>query len=148
MKCIDKNKSDIFNDNNKQKTLPIIPIVLGGDDITFVCNSIYGIKFSEIFIKNFEKTKFKDEKFTACAGISITKTTYPFYQSYKIAEELCKNAKHQRETDNEETSYFDFHIFYSGIVGSLSYIRNNFYTIFQTCFEYICNNRENRNLIC
>nr|WP_269849654.1 hypothetical protein [Methanosarcina horonobensis] len=36
-----------------------------------------------------------DEKIqlSSCAGVAITKTKYPFYRGYELAEDLCKNAK-------------------------------------------------------
>ncbi len=111
------------------KTLPILPIILGGDDITFVCDGRLGIYFAEKFISSFAKKKVSDGKpLSACAGIAITKTKYPFYRGYKLAEELCRSAK-KKAKEEENSSWLDFHIAYVGFSGELSDIRRKNYKI-------------------
>ena len=73
---------------------PIRPIIMGGDDITFVSPGKLGIYFAEIFMKEFSEKEVSDgEKLSSCAGVAITKTKYPFYRGYQLAEGLCSNAK-------------------------------------------------------
>lgn len=107
--------------------LPIRPIILGGDDITFVSNGLLGIYFAEKFIKYFMSEKdHKGNNFSACAGVMTVKTKYPFYRAYIMAEELCANAKkHCNKGANE--SKIDFHMSYSGISGTIDNIRQNYY---------------------
>lgn len=115
----------------KDKILPIRPIIIGGDDITFVCDGRLGIYFAQKFLEFFESKNVSDEKkLTACAGIAITKLKYPFYRGYKLAEELCSNAKSERKKAigrseaNEEDSFIDFHIAYGGISDEIKHIRD------------------------
>ncbi len=110
-----------------KSVLPIRPIILGGDDVTFVCDARLGIYFAKIFIEEFEKTKLNGKKLTACAGISIVKTKYPFYRAYWLAEELCANAKARRKKIDESASFLDFHVSMGGVAGSLKYIRKRFF---------------------
>jgi len=117
------------DDKYSKKVLPIRPIVLGGDDVTFVCDGKLGIYFSKIFIEAFEKKKVSDEKkLTACAGVAIIKTKYPFYRGYQLAEELCRNAKKKRKKNQDDSnSYLDFHISMGGLAGSLEHIREKYF---------------------
>lgn len=104
----------------KRRILPIRPIVLGGDDITFVCDGKLGIYFAKMFIERFEEAA---EELTACAGVAIIKTKYPFYRGYWLAEELCANAKKKRRAESSTSSFLDFHVSLGGIAGSLKMIR-------------------------
>ena len=112
----------------ERKILPIRPIILGGDDITFVCDGKLGIYFSKLFIEAFEKqpVSFGGE-LTACAGVAMIKTKYPFYRGYKLAEDLCGNAKKVRRAKNDSCSYLDFHISAGGISGTLEEIREKYF---------------------
>ena len=112
----------------KDNNLPIRPIIIGGDDITFVCDSRLGLYFTYHFIKNFENQKIcKGHNITACGGISIIKTKYPFYRGYTIAEELCSNAKKERKNMKINDSLIDFNISFGGLGGNLEEIREKNY---------------------
>lgn len=106
--------------------LPIRPIIMGGDDVTFVSNGKLGIYLAEIFMKSFSKKHVSDNKpISSCAGIAITKTKYPFYRGYELAEDLCNQAKKRyREEKEKNSSWLDFHIAYGGFSGSIDEIRN------------------------
>jgi len=109
---------------SKRDILPIRPIILGGDDVTFVCDGKLGIYFAKIFIEEFEKVTVDSEKLTACAGVAIIKTRYPFYRGYKLAaDELCIHAKRVRKKSSSTDSFLDFHVSLGGIAGTLSEIR-------------------------
>lgn len=115
---------------NGKKILPIRPVIIGGDDIVFVSEGRMGIYFAKLFIEAFEKQSVTDNKpLTACAGIAITKTKYPFYRSYSLSEELCKNSKTVRKAKKDLYSWLDFHIAYGGFSGSLEEIREANYRI-------------------
>ena len=89
--------------------LPILPIIIGGDDITFVCPGRLGIDFARIFISKLEAIIVSDgDSLAACAGVSVVKAKYPFYRAYSLAEELCSNAK--RAARMHGGSWIDFHL--------------------------------------
>ena len=115
------NFDDIVSYNNN--LLPLRPIIMGGDDITFVTHGKLGVYLAEIFLKEFSHQKVSDKKpLSACAGITVTGTKYPFYRGYQLAEDLCKQAKKKfREEGN--SSWIDFHIAYGGFSGSIENIR-------------------------
>lgn len=99
-------------------TIPIRPIVIGGDDITIICRGDIALDYTKIFLKKFEE---KTQKYlgdilksseifsmgeardylTACAGIAYIKESYPFYYGYSLAEELCSESK--KDAKNKET---------------------------------------------
>ncbi len=114
----------------KERTiLPLRPIIMGGDDVTFVCEGRMGIYFASLFMKSFEKYSAPSgEKLTSCAGVAVVKTKYPFFRAYQLAEELCRNAKKKRKEDkNTGSSYLDFHVSSGGITGSLEEMRCRHY---------------------
>ena len=115
------------------KFLPIRPIVLGGDDVTFVCDARIGLWCAVEFVKTFESLDICiANNLTVCGGISIVKTNYPFYRAYKMAEDLCAAAKKKRrekadDADSSKGSYIDFHISFGGISDNIDRIRINNY---------------------
>ncbi|MDM3857476.1 MAG: hypothetical protein PT120_21945 [Aphanizomenon gracile PMC649.10] len=125
----------------KKKFLPFRPIVYGGDDVTFICDGRLGLALAIKFLKEFEKHtenlpdgKGGTSKATACAGIAIVKTHYPFARAYQLSEDLCKSAKKfvREKTDNYSErkpifSALDWHIASSGILGTIDQIREREY---------------------
>ncbi len=111
-----------------REILPLRPIIIGGDDITFVSDGRLGLWLAKVFLDEFQRQRVSDNKpITACAGVAITKTKYPFYRGYTLSEELTKNAKEERKSANDNGSWIDFHIAYGGFSGSLSDIRKTHY---------------------
>jgi hypothetical protein len=137
-----KDRSD-YDKNHKEngKTiLPFRPIIIGGDDITFVSEGRLGIYFAKLFLEFFEEegeNVSDKEGLSACAGVAITKTKYPFYRGYQLAEELCGNAKKIRKSKKDNGSWLDFHISYGGFSGTLDDIRKNHYNapMGELCFR-------------
>lgn len=69
-------------------TLPIRPLVLGGDDMTFVCAGKVAVEFSHFLMQHMMQAGI-----ASCGGITIMNTNYPFFRAYEMAEELCGAAK-------------------------------------------------------
>ena len=99
---------------NNGVTMPARPLVLAGDDITFIVRGDLALKFTEHLLEEIEKTlasKLKHhkianlpEKLTACAGIAYIKASQPFYQGYKLAESLCEHAKTESKKRKEHNN--------------------------------------------
>ena len=114
----------------------IVPIVVGGDDLTVVMDGYESLKFAESFMINFCKATQEDidtktilecsgvKSLGMCAGISIAKPHFPFSQSYKLAEELMKSAKRAKNQYGADSIAVDFHILYDSVVYSMSDIRD------------------------
>lgn len=122
--------------------VPVVPLIIGGDDLTVVCDGHYALEFMRVFLQEFERqTKhhesinkvarkaFGVDHLSACAGVAIVKRHFPFSVAYGLAEDLIKSAKAvKRHVTCKPThpilpdtpfpcSAIDFHILYdtSGI---------------------------------
>lgn len=130
--------------------IPLAPLVLGGDDLTVVCDGRYALQFTYAFLKAFEaetaslnycdgivpeiaKVALKADRLSACAGVSIIKPHFPFSVAYGLAESLIKSAKTVKQnvkTDSSQDSppypcsAIDFHILYDSSVVDLDTIRD------------------------
>lgn len=137
-------------DSDGKCTLPIRPIIIGGDDITFICPGRLGITYAERLIKfiNEEPLLTKDQqkkmkkkagcqindKMSCCAGIAIVTAEYPFFRAYELAEQACSVAK--KNSRKDDSSWLEFVILhgesspeladlreaqYHGVEGNLHY---------------------------
>ncbi|MFX0548665.1 Cas10/Cmr2 second palm domain-containing protein [Hathewaya histolytica] len=149
---VDKVYKNAFKDmcnkigENKEKLLevtsiddgifPLRPLIIAGDDITYVANGYIGIETARIFIEKLTEQKIeivkeKEIDLNACAGVAIVKTTYPFIKAYDLAEELCRNAKKIviKKGQGKDYSAIDWHIEQGEICGSIKDIREKFYSL-------------------
>jgi hypothetical protein len=129
-----KGKLGQFPLNKDEKTgryyLPFRPLVYGGDDVAFVCDGRLGLELAALYLEAFAQQKDSDGKsFSACAGIAIVKTHYPFARAYALSEALCSSAKKliHDETNLAQKSAMDWHIATSGLLGSIREIRQREY---------------------
>jgi len=107
-KCVFKDK---WNEKTEEYRKYMRKVISSGDDITFICNARVAISLCEIFLK---KLKAGTNKFSACAGIAIINSHFPFYAGYAMAEQCCgeakKRAKKYAEDPNQVGNYIDFQI--------------------------------------
>jgi len=100
-----KNAVNIAKQNKKVRE-----IIVGGDDVTVICDANDALSFVSEFLENFEKETSKIEelngikiedkqitKLTACAGIAYCNEKYPFHYAVNLAEILCGIAKKESE---------------------------------------------------
>ncbi|MGL5894411.1 MAG: Cas10/Cmr2 second palm domain-containing protein, partial [Bacteroidales bacterium] len=81
------------------------PVILGGDDLTVICDAKHALAFTHHFLSEFERhTRMEFERslsefnlkqthLTACAGVAFVKSSYPFHYAIKLAEALCAESK-------------------------------------------------------
>ena len=88
------------DEKTNKELYPFRPIILGGDDFTFVCKADDAVEMTKRFIQIFEEKSAKDGnlnknggKLTVCAGIAFVKENYPMHFAYDLAESLCDLAK-------------------------------------------------------
>lgn len=129
--------------------IPFIPLILGGDDLTVICDGEYALKFTHDFLTQLEKQvsendvikpivqkAFNVDRLGICAGVAIIKPHYPFHQAYELAEKLLQSAKqvkkkvrHDVQRDGKVVkvmlpcSAIDFHVVYDSTVTDLDIIR-------------------------
>ena len=85
-----------------RKILPIRPLILGGDDVTFICPANMALLFTKTLMESLNAetplnapehlTQTAARKMDCCAGIAILPTAYPFFRGYELAEQLCECA--------------------------------------------------------
>lgn len=116
--------------------IPVVPLILGGDDLTFICDGEYAINLTKNFLCNFEKECSDSESLTnktirrltetkplgICAGIAIIKPHFPFHQAYDLAAELLQSAKKSKKI-SPSLSAFDYHVLYDSSGTTLEEIR-------------------------
>lgn len=107
--------------DSKTRFLPLRPIVYGGDDVTFVCEGRLGLQLAAHYLELFAE---KTAGLTACAGVAIVGTGFPFSRAYRLAAELCASAKQRRlERQRVDTSWLDFHVALGGMTSTVSSLR-------------------------
>jgi len=122
----DKKLTDLKLENGN---LPIRPILVGGDDVTFICEGRHGVYLAEQFINLFyDEMERKKERNSpdrlmdgACAGVAIVKSHFPFYKAVKLAEELCGEAK--KTARDNPGSYISFYYTATTFSGTLEELR-------------------------
>lgn len=126
----------IKKDKKGNKIIPLLPVFVEGDDINFITDGRLGVHLSEKLIDFMTEKPLSDGRIlSACAGVSIIKTKYPFYRGYSLAEELCASAKDEAHK-RQDTSWIDFHISYGGFSGNLKNIRRTRFTINEGTLNY------------
>ena len=83
-------------DAEKRRYLPVRPLILGGDDMTFVCAAKVAFDCTAFIMKSL-----LEKGVDTCAGVAILPTAYPFFRGYEIAEQLCDSAKGAHEKARE-----------------------------------------------
>lgn len=76
--------------------LPVRPVLVGGDDVTFVCDGRIALSLARIALESFARTSVEPlpgDRLTACAGVAIVPVHAPFSAAYELSEQLCLNAK-------------------------------------------------------
>ena len=105
---------------------PVVPVLVGGDDVTVYTDGRYAIPFAEAYIRHYEELTEKDEllkqlavvagakksgPLTASAGAAIVGRNFPFHIAYDLAEGLVSRGKKLgKKKDTVPCSTIDFHV--------------------------------------
>ena len=106
--------------------VPIVPVLVGGDDVTVYTDGRYAIPFAEAYIRHYEELTEKDEllkqlavvagaetpgPLTASAGVAIVGRNFPFHIAYDLAEGLVSRGKKLgKKKETIPCSTIDFHV--------------------------------------
>lgn len=107
--------------------LPVRPLVLGGDDMTFVCPAKLAMLYTRRIM-----ISLKQKGIDSCGGIALLKTSYPFFRGYELAEELCSAAKVRMRQEKDEqgmsgSCWLDFALLHGEQAPTLAEIREQEY---------------------
>lgn len=92
---------ELRTERDKTIRLPLRPILLGGDDLTFVSDGRIALDLATTALRAFmtesasipDLQLLGDDPVTACAGVALVKAHAPFSRSYQLCEDLCASAK-------------------------------------------------------
>ncbi len=121
--------------------LALVPLVVGGDDLTVLCDGRLAVNFTRQFLMSFEAC-FDDDSNSSkvlgeiaqvalgaprlgmCAGVAIVKPHFPFSAAYGLSAALLRRAKVVKQICDLPCSAYDFHIMYDSSVTNLDVIRS------------------------
>lgn len=132
-----------------QEALPVVPLILGGDDSTFVCDARISIELTQHFLTRWvELTCHPDRAerlerlpeggravagavreasggvgFGMAAGIAVVHAHHPFHAAYRLATQLTDSAKVTKHLP-WPTGALDFHVLYDSSATDLDVIRS------------------------
>jgi len=117
----------------------LLPLVIGGDDVTFACHAGMATILVREFLEEFHQRTARQEflaelagrltagggrGLTASAGIAIVKPHHPFGSAYDLAADLCENAKVVKTAAaGAAVSSFDVHVSVDSTLRSLEATR-------------------------
>jgi hypothetical protein len=96
--------------SGSQTLLPLRPVLLGGDDLTFLCDGRIALDLAETALDAFSGDIPNLDRVTACAGVALVPAHTPFDRAYELAEALCESAKRRRREKNDGGGWIDWHI--------------------------------------
>ena len=117
--------------------VPVVPVILGGDDVTVITSGDYALPFAASFLFHFEEKTAADPllkylhavskicgkegisdpaPMTAAAGVAIVRRNFPFHIAYELAEKLVSRAKGVGKNQDPPCSTLDFHVLFDTTV--------------------------------
>lgn len=118
-------------------TVPVVPLVLGGDDVTFLASGTGVLGFLEKVLTNFQELTERSEilrtvsgrRFLSmAAGVVFVKPHFPFFVAYDLAEALTTSAKQVkmwwRSSDHPLPGSLDFAVVHDSSAISAGGLRN------------------------
>ena len=115
---------------------PVLPLVLGGDDLTVVCDGELALPFARDYLEEFTRRAnehtavgevlkhVKDLRgLGACAGVAIVKRHYPFHSAVHLAEQLTDEAKAVKRELGQDKSALSFHVLFESAFADLDRLR-------------------------
>jgi len=106
--------------------IPAIPLVVGGDDLTLICDGRQALDLTLAFVTQFAReTKehpdvaaVQPPGITSSAGVAIVKPHFPFYAAYELADQLLRSAKQLKPL-----GAVDFHVLHDASGADLARMR-------------------------
>lgn len=98
--------------NANEVFLPIRPVILGGDDITFLCDGRIALDLAAAALDVFRADNDIAHlgRIGACAGVAIVHAHAPILRAWSLAEELCRSAKRKIRESKQVGFALDWHI--------------------------------------
>ena len=123
-------RKDAEDSNRRYTAIPVVPVILGGDDVTVITSGDYALPFAAGYLRYYEEATGNDPilryltppegqdtgPMTAAAGVAIVKRNFPFHIAYELAEKLVDLAKKVGKTAQPPCSTLDYHVLFDTTV--------------------------------
>lgn len=123
-------RKDAEDSNRRYTAIPVVPVILGGDDVTVITSGDYALPFAAAYLRHYEEATGNDpilryltppegqdtSPMTAAAGVAIVKRNFPFHIAYELAEKLVNRAKKVGKTACPPCSTLDYHVLFDTTV--------------------------------
>lgn len=123
-------RKDAEDSNRRYTAIPVVPVILGGDDVTVITSGDYALPFAAAYLRHYEDATGNDpilryltppkgqdtSPMTAAAGVAIVKRNFPFHIAYELAEKLVERAKKVGKTACPPCSTLDYHVLFDTTV--------------------------------
>ena len=108
--------------------VPVVPVILGGDDVTVFTSGDYALPFAAAYLERYERATESDvllrhlgrEKgtgpMTAAAGVAVVRRDFPFHVAYNLAERLVDEAKKVGKAQQPVRSTLTYHALFDSSV--------------------------------
>ena len=127
-------RKDAEDSNMRYTAIPVVPVILGGDDVTVITSGDYALPFAAAYLRYYEEATRNDPilcyltplegqdtgPMTAAAGVAIVKRNFPFHIAYELAEKLVERAKKVGKTTQPPCSTLDYHVLFDTTVLDVS----------------------------
>ena len=119
-------EAEVAGEEQKPEFVPVVPIILGGDDLTAITDANQALAFTAEFLRQYEQQTRASQTIraltgqqglTACAGVAIIGRHYPFHHAYELAEALIGSAKSIKRHGGG--SALDFHVLFDSLTPDL-----------------------------
>ncbi|OLO52890.1 hypothetical protein BKH30_05900 [Actinomyces oris] len=130
MRIAELSRHDDDRAGRGHTVIPVVPVILGGDDVTVITSGDYALPFAAAYLRHYEEATGNDPilryltppegqdtgAMTAAAGVAIVKRNFPFHIAYDLAEKLVDRAKKVGKTAQPPCSTLDYHVLFDTTV--------------------------------
>ncbi|BDA65549.1 hypothetical protein [Actinomyces capricornis] len=120
--------------NPRSSVIPVVPILLGGDDVTVLTEGSYALPFMVTYLRAYEEATSRDallchlspraqeqerpSPMTAAAGAVIVPRPFPFHLAYDLSENLVSKAKKVGKSagQGKERSTLTYHALFDSTI--------------------------------
>ena len=112
----------------KVAVVPVVPVILGGDDVTVFTSGDYALPFAAAYLERYERATESDVllrhlgreegtgPMTAAAGVAVVRRDFPFHVAYNLAERLVGEAKKVGKARQPVRSTLTYHALFDSSV--------------------------------
>ena len=124
-------------DPDRDWVAPVLPLVLGGDDVVLLCDGRIALQLSAAFLRAYERRtagvesvvgplqNSKRRRLSASAGVAIVKAHHPFESAARLAYDLLLEAKEVKSHARAQPcSALAFHMLFDSTDVRLDRLRN------------------------